>query len=81
MKKEEIKVEINGEEKTFIVRSPSLADQREAQKIYNTAFTDAIKSNSVVRAKMEDVLEEQGLWNKEKQQKYEDLQQKLADGE
>lgn len=81
MKKEEIKVEINGEEKTFIVRSPSLADQREAQKIYNTAFTDAIKSNSVVRAKMEDVLEEQGLWNKEKQKKYEDLQQKLVDGE
>lgn len=81
MKKEEIKVEINGEEKTFIVRSPSLADQREAQKIYNTAFTDAIKSNSVVRAKMEDVLQEQGLWNKEKQKKYEDLQQKLVDGE
>lgn len=81
MKKEEIKVEINGEEKTFVVRSPSLADQREAQKIYNTAFTDAIKSNSVVRAKMEDVLEEQGLWNKEKQKKYEDLQQKLVDGE
>ena len=58
MKTEDIKVEIDGEEKTFSVRSPSLADQREAQKAYNTAFTDAIKSNSVVRAKMDDVLEE-----------------------
>ena len=81
MKKEDIKVEINGEEKTFVVRSPSLADQREAQKVYNTAFTDAIKSNSVVRAKMDDVLEEQGLWNKDKQKKYENLQQELFDGE
>lgn len=81
MKKEEIKIEIDGNEKTFIVRSPSLADQREAQKAYNTAFTDAIKSNSVVRAKMDDVLEDQGLWNKEKQKKYETLQQELFDGE
>ena len=81
MKTEDIKVEIDGQEKTFTVRSPSLTDQREAQKVYNTAFTDAIKSNSVVRAKMDDVLEDQGLWNKEKQKKYENLQQELLDGE
>lgn len=81
MKTQDFKVEVNGEEKTFMVRSPSLSDQREAQKVYNTAFTDAIKSNSVVRAKMEDVLEEQGLWNKDKQAKYENLQKELSDGE
>ena len=74
-------MEIDGEEKTFMVRSPSLVDQREAQKAYNTAFTDAIKSNSVVRARMDDVLEDQGLWNKEKQAKYDNLQQELNDGE
>jgi len=81
MKTEDFKVELDGEEKTFTARSPSLADQREAQKVYNTAFTDAIKSNSVVRAKMDDVLEDQGLWNKEKQAKYETLQEELNDGE
>ena len=81
MKTEDIKVEIDGEEKTFSVRSPSLADQREVQKAYNTAFTDAIKSNSVVRAKMDDVLEDQGLWNKDKQKKYEKLQEELLEGE
>tara|TARA_S200002703_G_scaffold20667_4_gene17020 strand:+ start:29491 stop:30363 length:873 start_codon:yes stop_codon:yes gene_type:complete len=81
MKTEDFKVEIDGEEKTFMVRSPSLVDQREAQKAYNTAFTDAIKSNSVVRARMDDVLEDQGLWNKEKQAKYDNLQQELNDGE
>jgi len=81
MKTEDITIEINGEKKTFTVKSPSLTEQREAQKVYNTAFTDAIKSNSVVRAKMDDVLEEQGLWNKDKQNKYNTLQQELIDGE
>jgi hypothetical protein len=81
MKTEDIKVEVDGKEQTFTVRSPSLTDQREAQKAYNTAFTDAIKSNSVVRAKMDDVLEDQGLWNKEKQKKYEKLQEELLEGE
>jgi hypothetical protein len=81
MKTQDFKAKIDGEEKSFMVRSPSLTDQREAQKVYNTAFTDAIKSNSVVRAKMDDVLEEQGLWNKDKQAKYETLQQEILDGE
>lgn len=81
MKTQDFKVTINGEEKTLMVRTPTLHDQREAQKVYNQAFTDAIKSKSVVRAKMDDLLEEQGLWNPEKQQEYTSLQQELLDGE
>lgn len=81
MKTEDFKVTVNGEEKTFTVRSPSLVDQREAQKVYNQAFTDAIKSKSVVRAKMDDLLKEQGLWNEEKQKEYSDLQNELLEGE
>jgi hypothetical protein len=81
MKTEDFKVTVNNEEKTFTVRSPSLTDQREAQKVYNQAFTDAIKSKSVVRAKMDDLLEEQGLWNEEKQKEYTDLQKELLEGE
>ena len=81
MKTEDFKVVVNGEEKTFTVRSPSLVDQREGQKVYNQAFTDAIKSKSVVRAKMDDLLEDQGLWNAEKQQEYSSLQKELLEGE
>ena len=54
--------EVEGEDKEFIVRNPSLDDQREGQKIYNQAFTDAIKSKAVVRARLDDLLTEQGLW-------------------
>jgi hypothetical protein len=81
MKTEDFKVVVGEETKTFMVRSPSLTDQREAQKVYNHAFTDAIKSKSVVRAKMDDLLEEQGLWNEDKQKEYNDLQKELLEGE
>lgn len=81
MKTENFSVVVDGVEKHYAVRSPSLNDQREAQKAYNQAFTDAIKSKSVVRAKMDDLLEEQGLWNSEKQAKFTTLQQELLDGE
>jgi hypothetical protein len=81
MKTKTFKATIDGTEKEFLVRSPSLNDQREAQKVYNQAFTDAIKSKSVVRAKLDDLLEDQGLWNAEKQAKFTSLQKELLDGE
>lgn len=81
MKTKTFKVTVDGVEKEFLVRSPSLNDQREAQKVYNQAFTDAIKSKSVVRAKLDDLLEDQGLWNDEKQAKFTGLQKELLDGE
>jgi hypothetical protein len=81
MKTKTFTVSIDDADKEFLVKSPSLNDQREAQKVYNQAFTDAIKSKSVVRAKLDDLLEDQGLWNDEKQAKFTLLQKELADGE
>lgn len=74
-------VKVDEKDVEFIVRLPTLHDQREAQKVYNQAFTDAIKSKSVVRAKLEDLLKEQGLWNDTKQAQFEALQKELLDGE
>lgn len=81
MKTKNFKCEVGGVEKEFLVRSPTLDNQREAQKVYNQAFTDAIKSKSVVRAKLDDLLEDQGLWNDEKQAKFTELQRELLEGE
>lgn len=81
MKTKTFKVTIDNNEKEFLVKTPSLNDQREAQKVYNQAFTDAIKSKSVVRAKLDDLLEDQGLWNDEKQAKFTSLQKELLEGE
>jgi len=81
MKTKTFKITVDNVEREMLVRSPSLNDQREAQKIYNQAFTDAIKSKSVVRAKLDDLLQDQGLWNDEKQAKFSALQKELLDGE
>jgi len=74
-------VTVDNQEVEFSVKAPSLNDQREAQKVYNQAFTDAIKSKSIVRAKLDDLLREQGLWNDEKQAEFSSLQKELIDGE
>jgi len=81
MKTKIFKVEIDGTEKEFVARSPSISDQREGQKVYNQAFTDAIKSKSVVRARLDDLLKDQGLWDDEKQAKFSGLQRELLEGE
>lgn len=81
MKTKTFTVNIDGVDKEMLVRSPSLNDQREAQKVYNQAFTDAVKSKSVVRAKLDDLLQDQGLWDDQKQAKFTGLQRELFDGE
>jgi len=81
MKTKTFTVTLDNAEREMLVRSPSLNDQREAQKVYNQAFTDAIKSKSVVRAKLDDLLKDQGLWNDEKQANFSVLQKELLEGE
>lgn len=75
------KIYVDGKEEDFTIKSPSLADQREAQKVYNQAFSDAVKSGCIVRARLDDLLKEQGLWDDSKQLKFNTLQQQLLDHE
>ena len=81
MKTKTFKITVNEKDTELMVRTPSINDQREAQKVYNQAFTDAIKSKCAVRAKMDDLLEDQGLWNQDKQAKFAELQQELLESE
>jgi hypothetical protein len=81
MKTKEFKYKVGDVEKTFLVKSPSLNDQKEANKVYNTAFSDAIKNKALVRAKLDDILVEQGLWDDTKQTQFNKLQNQILDGE
>jgi hypothetical protein len=72
---------VDGKDQEFLIKSPTLGDQREAQKVYNQAFSDAVKSGCIVRARMDDLLKEQGLWDDNKQQRLNTLQQQLMDNE
>ena len=81
MSEVEFKEKVDGKDVHFLVRSPSFKNQREGQKVYNTAFTDAIKSSAVVRAKMDDVLKEQGIWDDSKEEELTELQNEIIKAE
>ncbi len=81
MKTKTFTINIDDADKEFLIQTPSLEQQREAQKVYNQAFTDAIKSKSVVRAKLDDLLKDQGLWDDEKQAQFDTLQKEISEGE
>lgn len=75
------KVTIDGQEKEFEIRATNIQDQREAQKIYNQTFSDAVKSGSIVRARLDDLLKQQGLWDDNKDVEFATLQQEIFDHE
>jgi hypothetical protein len=72
---------INDKEVSLFVKAPSLQDQREATKVYNQNFSEALKAKAVVRAKLDDVLMEQGLWDANKQAQFTKLQNDILEGE
>lgn len=81
MKTRSFTATIDDKEVKFSVRSPSLADQREASKVYNQTFSEALKAKAVVRAKLDDLMVDQGLWDNTKQMKFSDLQSQILEGE
>ena len=81
MKIEYFTVVVDGKELELGVRNPSIQDHQNATKVYNQAFSDAIKSKAIVRAKIDELLKEQGLWDDNKQIKFDELQREILDGE
>jgi hypothetical protein len=72
---------IDGKSREMLIKSPSLQDQKEATKVYNQSFSEALKAKAVVRAKLDDLLIEQGLWDGNKQAKFSELQGQILEGE
>lgn len=75
------KVTVDGKEIELELKAATLADQRESQKVYNQAFSDAVKSGSIVRAKLDDLLKDQGLWDDRKEILFKTLQKQILDNE
>jgi len=70
-------IDIDNKKVEFLIKSPSFKDQREAQKIYNQAFSDAVKSGCIVRGRLNDLLKEQGLWDDQKEMKLNTIQHEI----
>lgn len=75
------KCDLNGQETEFEIVAANLATQRESMKIYNQSFSDAVKSGSIVRAKLDDLLRDQGLWSEAKDIEFTTLQKQILDKE
>lgn len=65
-------------DKNLKIRKPRLDELREAQKIYIKSFHDALKAGAILRAKLDDVLREQGLWDDKKEDDVKTLQSEIA---
>jgi hypothetical protein len=81
MKLQSFKVTLDGKDIELAVRSPTIQDQQNATKAYNQAFSDAVKSKAIVRAKIDELLKEQGLWDDGKQIQFEQLQRDILERE
>ncbi len=69
---------IGDKEVELEIRRPSMEEQREGQKVYNRAFSDAVSSGALLRAKLEDFMRKQGMWDSDKQTEMEELGKKIS---
>lgn len=81
MKNNTFTASVEGKDVEFLVRTPSVQDHQNATQAYNQAFSDAIRSRAIVRAKIDEVLKEQGLWDDSKQMKLDQMQREILEME
>lgn len=81
MKTQNFDVTVDNKKVELAIQTPSMQDQREASKVYNQTFSDALKAKAVVRAKLDDLLVDQGLWDTDKQSEFNKLQSVILENE
>lgn len=81
MKTQNFDVTVDDKKVELTIQTPSMQDQREASKVYNQTFSDALKAKAVVRAKLDDLLVDQGLWDTDKQNEFNKLQSAILESE
>ena len=74
---EVFEAEMGGVTTSFKVYEPSALDQREAIKIRNRTFCDAVNSGAFLKTQIKDIMRERNLWNDSKQQEYSMLESQL----
>jgi hypothetical protein len=75
------KINENGNEIELKVKMPSVNDKKEAQKVYNRTFREALANGDLLRVKLDEELRKQGLWDNQKQIDFDTLTKKIVDGE
>ena len=73
--------EIDGKKIKFKVLEPTLKDQKESNKVRNEAFNDALLSKAPLRSQLNSYLKAKNEWDDEQQKQFDDLTEKITQGE
>lgn len=73
------KVKIDEKEVEFLVRKPTGEDIREADKIHNRTFKDALDSGAILKIKLDKVLRDQGVWDDDREIRVKTIQKEIFD--
>lgn len=71
----------DGKDLVLVVNKPNAKQLTDAQIVASNTFKEAVKKGGLLRAKLNEELATQGLWDKEKENKLIDLSRKINDGE
>jgi hypothetical protein len=83
-KKNRIKIEsttLLGEDVTVYLQLPDAKENKQAQLVYNKAFREALQSGAILRQKLAQVMEEQGVWDEVKQKQYDETLDAINESE
>ena len=84
--KKVFKVTLEGHETEIAVLRPNMERQQRGQLVFSRRFKELVKPSdgkpgAIVRAALNDVLKEQGLWSDEKQTKFEEVTKSILENE
>lgn len=75
----EFSCKVGDKEVAFLLRTPSVKDKQEAQRVHNKAFQSALLNGDLVRSKLDDMLRAQNLWDDTKQAEFKTVTSEILD--
>jgi hypothetical protein len=76
-----LKTTVDGNEVELTIRRPNVKDTREAQVVFLSSFAKYTRAGALLRIKLDDFAREQGVWNDDKEARFQALRQELLDAE
>ena len=71
----------DGKKVTVIVKKPTGENNREAKAYYNQTFRAALESGALLRKRLGQYMEEQGIWDDAKEKRYQEVTKQILEGE
>lgn len=72
------KAMVDGKETEFLVKMPESDDIREADKVHNRTFKDALESGAILKIKLDKVLRDQGIWDDYREIRVKTIQKEIS---